>query len=139
MTVAEVKTELSTIRWAQEQLGKRLERIAVLRSQIERITPIVSDMPKGGGELDRRGNMLAELVDIEREYEEDCVKLQRIILNGLRLIDTLENSMQRTILEDHYIDGKNWQRIADERGYAYSTVTNQHGIALQILAESEKK
>ena len=63
-TVAEVKADLNAIRGAQERLNRRMERLMVLRSQIERITPVLSDMPKGGGELDRRGKMLAELVDM---------------------------------------------------------------------------
>jgi DNA-directed RNA polymerase specialized sigma subunit len=137
-TVAEVKADLNAIRGAQERLNRRLERIQVLRSQIERITPILSDMPKGGGEIDRRGKMLAELVDISREYEQSCIEQQRIILNGLKLIDSLKNDTERAILEDYYIDGKSWQTIADKRGYAYSTVTNLHGVALQKLAESKK-
>jgi hypothetical protein len=57
-TVAEVKADLNAIRGAQERLNRRMERLMVLRSQIERITPVLSDMPKGGGELDRRGKML---------------------------------------------------------------------------------
>ena len=135
MTVSEVKAILSKAIWAQRRLDRDIERLQVLRSQVERITPVVSDMPKGGGELDRRGTMLAELIDMSREYEQDWINQQRIILDILHMIDLLEDDFQRGILEEHYINGLDWQRIADKLGYAYSTVTNAHGIALQRLAE----
>ena len=135
MTVSEVKAILSKAIWAQRRLDRDIERLQVLRSQVERITPVVSDMPKGGGELDRRGSMLAELIDMSREYEQDWIDQQRIILDVLHLIDFLDDDFQRAILEEHYINGLDWQRIADKLGYAYSTVTNAHGIALQKLAE----
>ena len=81
MTVQEVKFELSRAIWAMRRMERDLERLYVLRSQVERITPVISDMPKGGGELDRRGAMLAELIDMSREYEQDWIKQQRIILD----------------------------------------------------------
>lgn len=145
MTVQEVKFELSRAIWAMRRLDRDMERLHVLRSQVERITPVISDMPKGGGELDRRGAMLAELIDMSREYEQDWIRQQRIILNVQRLIDCLEDDFQRAVLEEHYINGLDWQSVADKLGYAYSTVTNAHGIALQRLADklivknSEKK
>lgn len=135
MTVSEVKAILGMAIWAQRSLNRDIERLQVLRSQIERITPVVSDMPKGGGPLDRRGDMLAELIDMSSEYEQDWIKQQRIILSVLRMIDMLEDGLQRAVLEEHYINGLDWQPIADKLGYAYSTVTNYHGIALQILSE----
>ena len=143
MTVQEVKFELSRAIWAMRRMERDLERLYVLRSQVERITPVISDMPKGGGELDRRGAMLAELIDMSREYEQDWIKQQRIILDVQRLIDCLEDDFQRAVLEEHYINGLDWQPVADKLGYAYSTVTNAHGIALLTLAKkslnSEKK
>ena len=135
MTVQEVKFELSRAIWAMRRMERDLERLYVLRSQVERITPVISDMPKGGGELDRRGAMLAELIDMSREYEQDWIKQQRIILDVQRLIDCLEDDFQRAVLEEHYINGLDWQPVADMLGYAYSTVTNAHGVALQKLAE----
>lgn len=135
MTVSEVKAILNRAIWAQRRLNRDIERLQVLRSQVERITPVISDMPKGGGELDRRGAMLAELIDMSREYEQDWINQQRIILNTLHLIDSLEDDMQRAVLEEHYINGLDWQPVADKLGYAYSTVTNAHGVALQRLAE----
>ena len=135
-TVAEIKHRLSAAIYAQKRLERNIERLKVLRSQVERITPIVSDMPKGGGELDRRGKLLAELIDISREYEVSCVEQQRIILDVQRLIDTASKDMWRAILEDFYIDGLNWQQIADKEGYSYSYVTNAHGEALLELAKN---
>lgn len=135
MTVKEVKDLLSKAIWAQLRLNRDIERLQVLRSQAERITPVISDMPKGGGELDRRGKIYDELIDMSREYEEDWIKQQRIILDVLHMIDSLEDDLQRAVLEEHYINGLDWQPVADKLGYAYSTVTNAHGVALQILAE----
>ena len=134
-TVQEVKAILNKAIWAQRRLDRDLERLQVLRSQVERITPVMSDMPKGGGELDRRGAMLAELIDMSREYEQDWINQQRIILDVLHLIDNVEDDFQRAVLEEHYINGLDWQPVADKLGYAYSTVTNAHGVALQRLAE----
>ena len=135
MTIQEVKAILNRAIWAQRRLDRDIERLQVLRSQVERITPVISDLPKGGGELDRRGTMLAELIDMSREYEQDWINQQRIILDVLHLIDKVEDDFQRAVLEEHYINGLDWQPVADKLGYAYSTVTNAHGIALQRLAE----
>ena len=138
MTVQEIKKKLSLARYAATRLERDIERLQVLRSQVERITSVISDMPRGGGEIDRRGKLLAELVDISREYEEDCVRQQRAILEVQRLIDRAEKPLWRTVLEGFYIDGLSWQRIADKEGYSYSYVTNAHGEALLFLANSEK-
>jgi DNA-directed RNA polymerase specialized sigma subunit len=135
MTIAEVKSILGMAIWAQRDLNRDIERLQVLRSQVERITPVISDMPKGGGELDRRGNMLAELIDMSSAYEQDWIKQQRIILYVLHVIDMLEDGLQRAVLEEHYVNGLEWQPVADKLGYSYSTVTNYHGIALQKLAD----
>ena len=127
------REDLKDYRYSQEWIKGRFEYIEELRTQIEKITATLDDMPKGSRKVqDSMAEKTAQLVDsvdelLSRVVEEDIKQKQ--------ILKQLEDVKQpyRNILEDIYIKGKTLVEVASERNYSYRDVCRKHGTALNMF------
>ena len=73
------------------------------------------------------------IVDKEREINEEIGRLLGIKLEISGLIDKVENPEWQYILRSRYIAGLPWERIAEGMGKSVSTVKRSHRNALEHL------
>lgn len=122
----------------QEWINGRIEYIEELRTTIEKITTILSDMPKGSRKVqDSMAEKIAQLQDslsevLDRINESD--KRQKQILKQL---DKVEQPY-KLILDKVYIQGKTLVTVASEMNYNYKHICHKHGIALDKFDEQDK-
>ena len=122
----------------QEWINERFDYIEELRATIEKITTVLSDMPKGSRKVqDSMAEKVAQLQDslgelMDRVVEAD--KKQKEILNQL---DKVEQPY-RLILDKVYIQGKSLVTVASEMNYNYKHICHKHGIALDKFDEQDK-
>ena len=127
------RQDLKDYRKNQEWLKDRLEYIEEYKTQLTKITNVLSDMPKGSRKVNDR---IAENIVILYDNIEDFLKQTRLetkkqkaILNQLQEVE----QPYRLILEKIYIQGKFLYVVADEMEYSYKHLCRQHGIALNIF------
>lgn len=114
----------------ERELAQELEQ---LRSQAERITPVLSATPGGGG----NGQQLPAIVE---RIEEIRSKITERIEQGLKarteievVINQLTDAQELAIMRRRYLLGKRWGEIAQEMNLDKSWVTRLHRRAVRKL------
>ena len=115
------------------------DKISVLRSKAEKITTSYQDNPTFGGFEDHRQKVIAEMVDLEREYE----KARTLCRNKRKevefVINLLENHQEKIVLEMRYLHYDNWLDIAINLNYSVQMIYKIHGRALINLLKINKQ
>ena len=131
---ADVKRMLRSVQYANdniERIGKLLE---VIRSRAEKMTTSYSDAPGGGHNPDSRADVIAKLVDTERQQEEAIRQWCQAIKEVQVAISWLDDYKQRSILEHKYINCEDWITISFSLNYSLPYLYELHGKALMKLA-----
>lgn len=106
---------------------------AVLRQEtlLTRVTPILSDMPRGGSDGDKMADGIARLVELKNKInakiDETCREKQEVIDD----IKKIKESSYRTILYERYINYRTFEEISTLLHYSYFHTCKLHGYALQ--------
>lgn len=75
------------------------------------------------------------LLDLEREIAAKVEAAERIRSRIIDEIESLQNPLYVTILIKRYVEGLNFEKIADQMRYSYMYVIHLHGEALQDFAQ----
>jgi len=124
------REDLKDYKHNQEWIKERFEYIEELKTNVTKITSILSDMPKGSRAVeDSMAEKLATLMDsvnevLEKVVEED--NKQKAILEQINKVE----QPYRLILEKTYVQGKSLVTVASEMDYSYRDICRKHGIAL---------
>ena len=121
--------ELNQLRYLDREIQLLRERIAELRTEAERVTPSVTTyindkketcvLPKTGGaglHRDKMADMVAAIIEEERQLEELCVRRRQEKARLMRYINDIQDSLTRQIFLLRFVDGKSWNAVADEIG-----------------------
>lgn len=133
MTNQEKKKWLLEYRKLEQNIERDMEELQRLESRAEKITSMVSDMPKGGNQGDRLQlavDRICELkVSLKQRIDAAVEKRKEIET----VIETLEDKTLQLLLRYRYIDGMTWEQIAVKMRYDYRWVLRLHGRALERL------
>ena len=133
MTNQEKKKWLLEHRRLEQNIERDMEELQRLESRAEKITSMVSDMPKGsqqGDSLQRSVEKICELkVSLNQRIDAAVEKRKEIET----VIETLEDKTLQLLLRYRYIDGMTWEQIAVKMRYDYRWVLRLHGRALERL------
>ena len=133
MTNQEKKKWLLEYRRLEQNIERDMEELQRLESRAEKITSMVSDMPKGsqqGDSLQRSVEKICELkVSLNQRIDAAVEKRKEIET----VIETLEDKTLQLLLRYRYIDGMTWEQIAVKMNYDYRWTLRLHGRALTRL------
>lgn len=133
------REDLKDYKYNQKWIKDRLEYIEEYKTSIEKITSVISDMPKGSKQVqDSMAEKVAELIDMVNELLEEVLeenKKQKKITEQLKLVE----QPYRLILDKMYIQGKSLVVVASEMKYDYKYICKQHGVALNKFESTIKK
>ena len=126
------KEYLSQYKDLNDSINAKLEQVAELRRKVQTVCSGSSD---GSGThsstpYDRIGEITAQIVDLEREINEDIdrsIDVQRGILTA---ISTVPDERLRHLLELRYINFLTLEEIARRMDYSYKQICRLHGQAL---------
>lgn len=115
-------------------IAYRREEVEKLQASIDGTptTAFRTDRVQFTHEHDKRGRQLAELVDLEKELAEEVATLCRKRQNYIRELEKL-NQHEYAVLYKRYVQGKDFNKIADELDRSYSWATSMHSRAKQSL------
>ena len=132
------REDLKDYKYTQQWINDRQMYIEEYRTDIEKITTTLSDMPKGSSQVeDKMAEKIAKLLDMVDELAEkivDKVKIQQEILEQLDKVEM----PYRLILDKAYIQGKSLVTVASEMNYTYEYMRKINGIALKKFEEVTK-
>ena len=131
-----VKDELKAYIHNQEFIKEQLEKIEERKTLIEKITTILSDMPKGTPDNSSLQEKIAGLMDMTKELEKTIENWQETQIRIENKINKIEQPYA-LILYKMYIQGKTLVTVACEMHYNYTYMCEMHGRALKIYKETE--
>ena len=130
---AKVKRELQSVRYAQANIERLEDLIAVIRSRAEKVTTGYSDAP-GCGASDRT-DVIDKLIETERKQEAAVSAWCAAIEKVQTMIDGLTDSGERAVLEYRYISCKDWLTISYALHFSLQHLYRIHGRALYKLSK----
>lgn len=132
---------LSEVQRLQTIIEQKQERIKEIRESASTVRAVRYDLEKvqGGGHSDKIGESVAKIVDLEKEVENDMMKLLYRQHEIIGQIHKLDNPKHIKILYKRYIEGKDFQTIADEIDLTYQYALMLHGKALKAFEAANKE
>lgn len=129
----------------KECIGKKksLERRMVeIRKEFDCPIPAIKmdGMPRGNSVGDGSvASLVYRLDEIETKINEQIDKSTKILANIMNVIDFLpENSLERAIIENRYIDRMGWDRVCRENHASKSKINRYWKKGLYTLLEFKK-
>lgn len=120
------------------EIDRKLKEVDCWRAKLSRLTPVYSSQPKGGGSIrGKTENIIAKIVDLEKEIDADVDRLISIRDNIKTIIEAVEDDRERLLLQYRYLDGKTFEWIAAKMDLSWQWVHKLHSKALaKIILDS---
>ena len=109
-----------------EELRLLAESTGAIRYDKDRV---ITSLPQAVGYEDK----VAALVDMEHKLLEDIQELTEMYNEGWKMIDSLEDPVDRLILVMRYINHMRWEEIALELNYSVDHIYYRHRHALKKI------
>ena len=136
---ASVQHYLRSAWYYQKKADFLNEKIMVLRAKATKMTTSFQDVPTFGGFEDHRQQVIAEMVDLEREYGKSMMMCRNKAKEIEFVIGLLENHQEKIVLEMRYLHYDNWVDIAFNLNYSVQMIYKIHGRALINLLKINKQ
>lgn len=137
MTIEEAKRELKDYIYNKKWIEGRLEDIEERKTMLYKVTPTLSDMPKGTSVMqDKQADSLAKILDLTNELE---IYLQNLRQYQVKIESKIDKLAQpyKNILYFRYIRGYNLTEVSNEIDAEYDYTRKLHGVALMKYARME--
>lgn len=119
------------------EIERKLEEVARLRSKLTRVTEVFTAEPRGGGSIyGKTEEILAKIVDLEKEIDADVDRLIEVRDSIKSIIEAVEDDRERLLLQYRYLDGRTFEEIAVQMHYSWRQIHRLHSQALTNLKMS---
>jgi RinA family phage transcriptional activator len=119
------------------EIDRKLEEVARLRSKLTRVTEVFTAEPRGGGSIyGKTEEILAKIVDLEKEIDADVDRLVAVRDSIKSIIEAVEDDRERLLLQYRYLDGRTFEWIAAKMNYSWRQIHRLHSQALTNLKMS---
>lgn len=133
MTNREKKHFLNQYRRLNDDINYKLEECEKWRALAEKITPTISDIPKGQSGGNRTENAIEHIIKLEQEINTQIDRLINVREQIENIIRTVPDYPLQMLLKYRYIAGYTWEEIAVKMNYSYQWVCVLHGRALSQI------
>ena len=123
------KEELLQYKYAREKVDETLEEYQKYKDRAEKMTSIISDMPRGTSSSDKVADNAVKMADLSAEYEKRWLEAENKKLEIEKNIDLVEEPY-RILLHKRYVEGKTLEEISTLMNYSFDRVRHMHGEAL---------
>ena len=108
-------------------------QIQKLQSQINKVTAIVNDMPRGGKSTDK-SELICKLIDLQEQYKTEYSSAAEKLKIIEIAIAKLSDPQEQAVLRYKYILGLNENKICQRMHYERSRIYQIHKSALKKIA-----
>lgn len=130
-----IKELLVSYKLIDDRIELALEEIARLRSLAERMTQCISFDGRGGkgSHSDRVGNYAVRIAELEINTDREIDRLVDLREKILKIVSSLDDDVERIVIERRYIMFENNEAIAEKLGYSLRHIVRVHKSALANL------
>lgn len=112
------------------------EKTARLRSEISVKNQIVSDMPRGGEQVEM-SDKIVRLVELQHMCNEQWDKAIDLRIEIEEAVQKLDRPIERTLMTYRYIMGMNWNLILTKLDYGWAQTHRIHNRALKKMIHND--
>lgn len=124
--------ELKSIRIHRKRIRELDEAIETLRSEMEKITPSMSDAPCKPTGGDKRAGQIARMVELETER----IERDALLADALDKLSTwlcILPEQQERVMYARYMRGMSWRMVAKVTGYRKTHCEKIHDRAIKKI------
>ena len=112
-----------------------------MKSLSMKVTSSFADEKISGGNVEKSNmeSTIVKVIDLESEINADFVRLIELKKEIQDAINRMEDINYQLLLEMRYLNGKNWEEIAQELKYNNRTVFKVHGKALKQFERTDQE
>ena len=131
------KEYLSQAYHIDQRINSKIEQISRLHDLATKATSTISETGVcESGNKQRMESNIVEIVDLEREINEDIDMLLDVIRNIMSIIKRVKNPEYQTLLELRYLCFKKWEQIAIDMDYDLRYIHKLHLRALSVCKKN---
>ena len=134
MNSQEKKAYLMRYLYAKCRFQALSDEMIRIRSDAERITPMITDMPGGAQVSDRIANAVERLTACADELEQEAENMRQAMQEIYAVIRKVPDIQLQEILIRKYIDGLNLTQISKLMHYCTKQVYRKHKKALELIS-----
>ncbi|WP_312428324.1 hypothetical protein [Lacrimispora sp.] len=90
-------------------------------------------MPRAKGETTDLSRYMEQMADLEEWIDDKRSELMDKQIKITAAINTLDDEDECTIMTEKYLNGKTWEQVAEDNGFAWMTMHRIHGRALKKI------
>lgn len=129
-----VKDYLNKIRTVDALIDCKCDQIAKLRARLLNVTATTEgERVQTSKTDDKFADTIAKIVDLENEINRDIDRLVDLKCEARKLIEKLDDDVQKIVLYKRYFDNKRFEQIAIECNYSWRRINQIHSEALKTL------
>lgn len=108
--------ELSGVYYISKEIEAIELEIERLRTTAEKITSVISDMPRGGGNVDKLTDIIAQIADYQAELADALIRKANEQIRISKYIDSIDDITIRSIFRLRFLSLYRWNEVADRVG-----------------------
>ena len=129
-----VKEYLKQARFLNEHINTKIEQVSSLHDLATKATSTLSDMPGGPTRnTHRMEDIIIKILMLENEINVDIDRLVDLKNEILSVINAVDDSDSRLILEKRYMNLESWEDIAAELNTSVPNIYRLHEKALKKI------
>lgn len=129
---------LSSYLSCKERISNNLDEIQRLRSCMEKVTVTYKDAPGWDRKTSDQAVILTEIKKLSDHIKEDTARLQGEYSRAQLLIERLDNTNEREVLQLIYVNGCSRGEIEKKLGYSRTQIYRLQRKALKNLLRNIK-
>ena len=130
------KEFLNQALYLDKQIENKIEQIEILNVLSTKATSVLSDMPKTkNNKSTKLEDTVVKIVDLQESINLDIQKLLEVKKQIRKVINTIPDKEEQTILEQRYLCFKNWEQIAVNMNYSIQYCFKVHKRALKNISQ----
>ncbi|MCI7428561.1 MAG: hypothetical protein MSS83_05590 [Methanobrevibacter sp.] len=114
-------------------INSKQKQVNNLRDMCSIRSADLSGMPKSGNGKDRIVDLIANIVDLEKEINDSIDLLVDLKREAISKIDLLDDNRQKLILNKRYLENETFEKIAVDMGLSWKWTHKLHKEALEEL------
>lgn len=132
MTIEEKKEYLKSYQSMAREIEQKQFSLSKLIDSRDRITTILSDMPKGGGNKDKM-IICDEIIDLQMDLKEKLKSAMKLRIDIKNKIEEIEDIDRRIVLSYRYIDNLKFDDIAEKMNFSVRMVFYLHDKGIKDI------
>ena len=131
--------ELSGVYYISKEIEEIEDEIEKLRTTAEKITSVITDMPRGGGVADKLTETIAKIADYQTELADALIRKTNEQIKISKYIDSIDDVTIRLIFRLRFLSLYQWNEVADRVGGNNTEASCKMMCYRYIRSQNEEK